>query len=314
MSLESQANVAETKEVSPLLKNAIDMHFHCYPEFKSAIKSRLEDKQTLELAREMGMRAVVLKSQMWPTTGQVYYLRQLVHDIECFASITLNPVSGGLNPWVVEAAAKQGAKVVWLPTWSSTHRVGQSGLNKFMKVWFPSIAFEPAIGCIDSSGEVLPQVKSILGLARDSNLVLCTGHISPAESLAIAKEAEKMDFERLVFTHPLSRSVGATLEEAKEMAKRGAYVELLALNVFLDSNLDLVLKFVTEIGPERCILSTDAFMDWIPPGPEYLRMFLGRLLYSGIEEASISTMVKKNPATLLGLQNIEQNAIGELKA
>lgn len=304
MNLEYQAKVAETKSVSPLLQNAIDMHYHCHLEFKLSIRARLDDIRTLELARDMGMRGVVLKSQMWPTMGQVYHLRQIVPDIECFASITLNSVAGGLSPWVVEAAAEQGAKVIWLPTWNSTHRLGQSGLSRFMKTWFPSVTFEPGLTCIDSSGKVIPEVRSIIGLAKDMGLVLCTGHIPPAESLAVAKQAEKMDFTRLLFTHPLSGSVGASLEQAKEMTKRGAYAELLALNVFFENKLDNVLEFIDELGAEHCILSTDSFMDWIPPEPEYLRMFLGRLLFSGVDEASIITMVRDNPATLLGLAPI----------
>ena len=138
------------------------------------------------------------------------------------------------------------------------------------------------------------------------DLVLCTGHISPTESLAIAKEAERIAFTRLVFTHPLSGSVGATLEQTKEMTKRGAYAELCALNIFYGNELDRMLEFIAELGAAHCILSSDTFGEWVPPGPEFLRMFLGRLLISGVDEDSIRTMVRDNPATLLGLSTIAE--------
>ena len=301
MNRETIAKITETKRVDPLLQGAIDMHYHGYPEISLGIKARLDDTEILKMARDMGMRGIVFKSQMWPSTGRVYLLRQLVPDIESFAGITLNSAVGGLNPWVVEVAAKQGAKVIWLPTWSSTHKIGQGGFSRMMKTWFPSIQFEPGLSCVDAFGKVVPELKSIIQLCKDLNLVLCTGHISPDESLAVAKEAEKIDFNKLVFTHPLSGGVAATLEQTKEITKRGAYAELLALNIFYGSELDLMLDFIAELGPERCILSSDTFMEWTPPGPEFFRMFLGRLLISGVDEEKILTMVRDNPATLLDL-------------
>ncbi|MDF1593585.1 MAG: DUF6282 family protein [Desulfobacterales bacterium] len=301
MNRENIAKVTETKRVSPLLQGAIDMHYHGYPEITLGVKARLEDVEMLKMARSMGMRGIVIKSQMWPSTGRVYHLRRLVPGIECFSSIVLNSVVGGLSPWVVEAAARQGAKVVWLPTWSSSYKLGKGGFATMMKTWFPSLQFEPGLTCVNASGKVTPDVQSIVRLAKEMDLVLCTGHISPEESLAVAKEAERIDFLNLIFTHPLSSGVSATLEQAKEMTKRGAFVELVAINIFYGSVLDKMLDFISELGPEHCILSTDTFMEWPPPGPEFLRMFVGRLLVSGVDESSLKIMVRDNPAKLLGL-------------
>jgi hypothetical protein len=298
---ESQAKIAETKRVGPLLQGAIDMHYHGYPEITLKVKARLEDVETLLLARELGMRGVVIKSQMWPTMGRVYHLRQRVPDIECFSSITLNPIAGGLSPFAVEVAARQGAKVVWLPTWSSTHSLSRAGFRQMMQGWFPSMESESGLSCIDSSGKVTTAVRDIVSLAKGANMVLCTGHISPEESLAIAQEAERIGFTRLVFTHPLSDSVRATLEQTREMAKRGAYIEFCALNIFQGKEAG-TLEFISELGAERCLMSTDAFREWMPPGPELLRMFAGRLLMiAGIDEESIRMMVQYNPTMLLGL-------------
>ena len=306
MDWEYQAKVAEAKRVSPLLQGAIDMHYHGYPEITLRVKARVDDVEALELAYNLGMRGIVFKSQMWPTMGRVYHLRQRVPDIECFASITLNSIVGGLSPWVVEATARQGAKMVWLPTWSAIHMLGQGSFSRFLKGWFPSMTFAPGLSCIDSSGKVTPDVGSIIKLAKDMELVLGTGHISPIESLAVAQEAERIGFTRLVFTHPLSDSVGATMEQTKEMIKRGAYVEFCALSLFHGKE-SKIIEFIGEVGADHCILSTDAFREWLPPGPEFLRMFIGRLLLiSGIDEESIRIMVRHNPAFLLGLPPIPE--------
>jgi hypothetical protein len=300
------SRISDTRKVSPLLQGAIDMHYHGYPEITLGVGARLDDVEAAEMARDMGMRGFVIKSQMWPTMGRVYQLRQRVPDVECFSGITLNSLVGGLSPWVVEAAARQGAKVVWLPTWSSTHKLGEGGFSKLMKGWFPTMKFEPGLSCVDSSGKLTPDVRSIIEIAKNMDLVLCTGHISPTESLAVAQEAERIGFTRLVFAHPLSGSVGASLEQTKEMVNRGAYAELCALSIFYGNELGRMLEFIGELGAEHCILTSDAFLEWVPPLPEFLRMFLGRLLISGVDEESITTMVTKNPATLLGLPPIAE--------
>jgi Tat protein secretion system quality control protein TatD with DNase activity len=294
------AKLAEIK-ISPLLQGAIDMHYHGYPEITLGIKARLDDIEVLEMARNCGMRGIVIKSQMWPTMDRVYYLRQRVPEIECFASITLNPIVGGLSPWVVDAAARQGAKVIWLPTWSAAYKIGQGGFSKKMKEWFPSMIFEPGLSCIDSAGKVTPDVRSIIRLGKEMNLVIGIGHISPTEALAVAQEAERIGFTRLVYTHANSKHRGPTLEEAEEMIKRGAYIELCAQMVFFDFQLEKTLELITKLEADHIILSTDSFMEWLPPGPEFLRMFIGRLIISGIDENSIRIMVRDNPATLLGL-------------
>jgi len=292
----------------PLLQGAIDMHYHGYPEISLELPARLEDVEVLELARSMGMRGIVFKSNLWPTIGQVYQMRERVTGIEVISSITLNSVVGGVSPWVVEAAAKLGAKVIWLPTWSSSHRANRLGVAELlMKTCIHSMSFEPRLRAVDSSGTLLPEVKSIIKLAKDMDLVLCTGHLAPSESISIAQESEKIGFERLVCTHPVSGSVGASIEELREIVGCGAYVELVALNVFLRSKLDEVLECINELGSNHCILSTDAFTEWVAPGPEFLRMFIGVLLNNGIDPEGISAMVRDNPAKLLNLpEQMEQ--------
>jgi len=82
-----------------LIRDAIDLHCHSYPEFSLAFKTPATDLETLKLAEKAGMRAIVFKSHFWPTTGQVYHLRERISQIQALASITLNISSGGLSPW-----------------------------------------------------------------------------------------------------------------------------------------------------------------------------------------------------------------------
>ncbi|MCK5553080.1 MAG: hypothetical protein KAJ09_08045, partial [Deltaproteobacteria bacterium] len=58
---------------------------------------------------------------------------------------------------------------------------------------------------------------------------------------------------------------------------------------------------IKRVGPESTILATDLGQVDNPSPIDGLRMFLDRLLQSGIPEKDLEVMVKKNPKHLLGI-------------
>lgn len=302
---ENQARLMQQVSPDEFMRGAIDLHYHCYPDVGLGVHMRVEDAEALRGARDMGMRGLVLKSHLWPTTGQAYLLRQQVPGIEVWGGMTLDVSSGGLSPWAVEAGASQGAKVVWMPTWSSANDQSRGGsFAVYMRTWFPAMVEYPftPVTVLDSAGQLLPQARTIVRQCQEMGLVLSTGHLSVAESLAIGAEAERVGFARLVFGHPFSASIGASRVDMAEMARRGAYIELSALNAFGEGDsFKRMAETVGELGAERCILSTDCFRNWPPPPAEFMRMFIARLMYLGVKGDEIRTMVVENPARLLGL-------------
>ncbi len=289
-----------------LLVNAIDMHCHCYPEFSLKSMKRMEDAEWIRLAAQMGMRGAVLKSHFWPTTSNVYYLqKQIPEGFQLFSSITLNVNCGGLVPWAVEAAASLGAKVVWMPTWSSKNDQKLKSMSKMIKKFVPSLEdyeFE-GLSVLDSQG-LIPEAKKILQLAKDLDLVVFTGHLSAGEGVELARQAKEIGFQKLVFGHPDNPSIKASVEEMKEVARSGAYVEfcfLGTLPLLQRKHPRDMVNLIREVGADRCILTTDSFYDWVPPEPEIMRMGIATLLELGISEDEMRVMVQSNPATLLGL-------------
>jgi hypothetical protein len=295
-----------------LVSGAIDIHCHAYPEVSFEVRRTLQDWETIEIARDEGMRAIVLKSHLWPTVDRAHYLRHMVPGIEVFGSISLNPSSGGLSPWAVESALMQGAKIIWMPTWSSVHDWTHGLFSGWMKGWLSLLreqGLKEPLSILDSKGGLRNEVRTILTLAKEYKACISTGHIAIDESLTLAQVAGKVGFTKLVFGHPLSRVVNANMDQIREMANQGAYIELCALNVFLSSARDTLLDMVDvidQVGPERCILSTDSFYDWVPSPPHFLRMFVGHLMLFGVSEENLRTMVQHNPAQLLDLPPIER--------
>lgn len=55
-------------------------------------------------------------------------------------------------------------------------------------------------------------------------MVLATGHLSPQEIFQVLDLCRSLKVEKVLINHPLTRVVGASLDEQKEMA-RHAYLE-----------------------------------------------------------------------------------------
>src|SRR5712692_7880913 len=110
---------------------------------------------------------------------------------------------GGANPWAVEAAARGGAKVVWLPTAHSEnqlHHEAQSGTVHRAAMTLPGR--ETAVRVFTSDGQPTPDTEAVLEIVRDRNLLLATGHLSPEEVDSLTARAIDIGVRRIVVTHP----------------------------------------------------------------------------------------------------------------
>jgi hypothetical protein len=291
-----------------LLQGAIELHAHAYPEFSLRMRGRVNDIQWAELARAAGMKAIVMKSQVFPTVERAQLVRKVVPGIEVFGGITLNHPMGGLNPVAVEVAAELGGKLIWMPTWGSKNDLSKSQFYLTrMKGYIKSLNFmvpgpEQGIELLES-GKLKPVVKEIVQIARDHRMAISSGHVSIQESLALVEECTKQGVP-FMLAHPFSRSVGASIEEQKEVAKRGGYVEhcfITAMPMHQRLELSKIVEAIREVGPAQTVLTTDAIQTWNPPPPELMRMYVASLLYLKMEEDLIAKMIKENPAKILGL-------------
>jgi microsomal dipeptidase-like Zn-dependent dipeptidase len=154
--------------------------------------------------------------------------------------------------------------------------------------------------------ELTPETKEIISLIAKKGAILSTSHLSPKESLILAKEAKKAGLERVVVTHVNSDIIGASIEEQKELARHGAYLEysfaVCLPSAFRESQpIQKIAQMMNAVGPEQCVLGTDLGRFNYPQPVEGLRMFIAGLLLGGMEEKDIEKMAKVNPSYLLGL-------------
>ena len=243
-------------------------------------------------ARDMGMQGVVLKSHEYPTHPVAATTSELVPELTVLGGIALDIEVGGLNVQAVEATANMGGRIVWMPTYSAKADREARGLNG-------------GISLLDKSGSLEPEVHSILELIKSHDMVLATGHISTAESMALVSEARNMGIQRVVVTHGTTMSywTGMTLEDMKTLAGMGAFIEH-CLHVVMPTTHRMdpkdLAQAILAIGPEKCILSTDFGQDFHPMPAEGLRMSIATMLRSGMEEVEVGMLVKDNPSRLMG--------------
>jgi len=267
------------------LDGVIDFHAHADPD--STARS-IDAIDLAKLAKSRGMRGLVLKNHYESTASVAYLVRKEVPGIEIFGGIALNLAVGGINAAAVERMAmiKGGyGRVVWMPTYDAENHVRDAKENR------PFVA-------VSKNGDLLPEVKQVIGVIARRTLTLETGHSTPEECLMLIREARKQGVERIVVTHALTTPVRMSIAQMKEAAAMGAYLEL----VYGRMNLAEYVRAIREVGPEHFILSTDLGQANNPLHPDGFVAYLAALKKEGFSDADLGRMSKTNPARALGLQ------------
>jgi hypothetical protein len=284
--------------IDDLVRGSIDMHCHHAPD--AMIEGRMDALETVKKAREMGMRAVVLKSTYFPTTPMADIIGKLIPEVKVFGSVCLDNEIGGLNHEALEPLAKFGTKVVWMPTHSSTN--SRANMRRL-----PGVVLEgEGFSLIDADGKLVPEVGRILSIVKKYNMVLANGHVSPRETFALFEAAKAMGITKMVVTHGLwvNGSVKFTLDELKKLGEMGAFIEHCYVG-FLPTDFRYDPKPMADaikfIGAEHCIISSDLGQYYNPPPAEGMRMFIALLLKNGLSPTEVEFMAKKNSAKLLDL-------------
>jgi hypothetical protein len=297
-----------------LLQGAIDSHCHTSPSLFPRVCDHVECARG---AASAGMRAVVFKFHHGDTSGRIPIVRQLVGDeIEVYGGITLNNAVGGFNPFAVDTAIRLGAKMVWMPTLSAKNHIDKLGAPHFpgqKQVGGVRLKEKPlTIFADEKRRKILPEVRTICRLIAEAGICLSTGHLDPGEVRALIKAAEKEGVKRIVVQHP-EYIVDATIEEQVEFARMGALIEHLAIFCFthwgayptrkdgLPNSVKEQVKMIRAVGPAKTILATDLGQIHNAPPWEGLRVFVQLLLEHGIKPSEIETMIRRNPAKILGL-------------
>lgn len=283
-----------------LLEGAVDTHVHSAPDL---VPRKLDDFEIARQARAHGMAAVVLKNHFFTTALRATLVETQVPGIRVIGSIVLNQSMGGINPWAVEAAARGGAKVVWMPTAHSAHQLhGEAHGGRPHAAALTLPGRETAVQVFDASGAPTADTDAVLELVRDHDMVLATGHLSPDEVDRFTARALQVGCRRIISTHPDLPLISMPLELQKRLAERGVFLER-TFNVTRPPYSALTMAElaarIREVGPASTILATDFGQPHNPPPVEGLEAYVSGLLENGFSAAEVRGMASDHARGLL---------------
>lgn len=314
---------------------AVDIHVHSSP---SVFPRIANDVEVARLAGRAGMRGVVIKAHEGSTVARAQIAETTLmnsspsgafpeaigspatatiapetqtasRDVSVRGGVVLNRYVGGINPHAVEMAlalSGERACIVWMPTVHAGNHMahyGQAGYTE-QQTSYAARSVTP-LSVLDSQGALLPEVGEILELlAGHPRAILSNGHLSADETAALFREASRRKVERLIVSHPELHLTSYSLDFQLEMTRLGAMIErcyLPHLPRWGGFPPDRTAAEIRQLGPERCLLSTDLGQADSPPPAEGLQRFCRDLLACGLSKAELKLMVQHNPAELLGL-------------
>jgi hypothetical protein len=276
---------------STSLRGAIDIHVHSFPDSRPR---SLDGVEAARMAKDRGMRAIILKNHYEFTSGLAYIVRKQVPGIEVFGGVDLNLPVGGINPAAVDYMAQTSGgwgRIVWFPTFDAENAVRSAKENR------PFVS-------VSRNGELLPQVRDVIGLIAKHRLILATGHSTAAEGLMLLREGKRQNVQKMVVTHAINPPIQMTVSQMQEAAKLGAFIEFVGGSLTMPDARERMDRFadaIKKVGPEYCILASDLGQQGNAFPTDGFAAFLAAMRARGLTEQQVDRMAKQNPAQLLEL-------------
>jgi hypothetical protein len=294
--------------VDRLLVGAIDLHCHSGP---SVMPRYFDHIEAMHEAASVGIRALLIKDHYYSATPVTEMLnKHFGHlHVKLLSGVPLNNTVGGLNVHAVEHGIKLGARLVWMPTFSSRNHIDHHKQDHGFKDKFPQTKkkmLEPIpLTVVDERGRLLPEVGPILDLVAENDIVLSSGHLHITEIWPLFEEAKRRGVKRLLCNHP-TYVIDATLDDVRRLVDMGVYVEHSMCMFVPGSKFRFYdppeLARIIEAGTvERTILGSDLGQVGNPRMVDGFRNVIETVLDLGYDEAQVRKMVSTNAADLVGL-------------
>ena len=296
---ESMSVGAPTTRARALVRGAFDLHVHVAPD---VVGRSVDDVTLAEQCRERGLAGFGLKSHYTSTAERARVVSHVVPGVRAIGAIVLNAAVGGLNPPAVEIAAREGARIVWLPTVdaineaSAREREYPPGARVPMWVAIQRELREagmepPPVPVVDDAGDPLPALLDVLAVVARHQLVLATGHLGRDEIFTVVDAAREAGVRDVVVTHPEFPSQDLTIDDQQALAERGALLERCFTTPHTGKcSWEHVFAGIRATGAERNLLSSDLGQPANPPVVDGLALFADRLLEGGFTEDEVRTM------------------------
>jgi hypothetical protein len=292
-----------------LVRGGFDPHIHVAPDFA---ERRITDLELAHRCLELGVAGFGLKSHYAPTTERAAVVTAAVPGVTALGTITLNHSVGGLNATAVEVAARQGARIVWLPTVSSENEYGEvehADPDGKVPVW---VRFEldlraagvkpQPVPVVDAEGAPLPALLDVLAVIARHDVVLATGHLSRDEIFTVVDAAVAAGVDTIVVTHPEFPSQSISPADQQRLAERGALMERAMTTAYTGKcTWDAIFKATRAVGAEHTVWGSDLGQVFNPPVEDGLAIMADLFLEAGFSEEEVRIMAVENTRRVAGV-------------
>ena len=305
--------------VVPGVEGTIDVHCH-------ATDGQQDPLGVAKLASKSGMRGLLYKTIVGRSDPAKaargvqkalddWAAREGVTPITCWVG---NSVTEGYTvPIRLEWSKKlldDGCVALWMPNVNAANTLSVVGGRPIM--WDPNankddhtepLPWEMALKCghylLDDGGKLKPTVQDIFRLSADRGTAVFFGHPTKRELWAMAEMCQKLNFKRGVIDHPFSPFVNLSIEEMKDAAGMGLWINFTydELSPLLGIDPQMMYDAVRTVGPKHCTLSSDCGEPLFPNSVEGMRLMNYYMTAFGCTAEEIRIMMQVNPAFIVGL-------------
>jgi hypothetical protein len=301
--------LAPSDRARDAVRGGFDPHVHVGPDFAPR---RITDLELAQRFGELGLAGFTLKSHYTATAERAAVVTAASAGVVALGAIVLNDSVGGLNPTAVEVAARQGARIVWMPTVSAIGEhaeVEATDPDGKVPVWvrfeleLRAAGVKPrAVAVIDDSGAPTAALLAVLEVIARHDLVLATGHLSKTEIFAVVDAALDAGVRTIVVTHPEFPSQAIAPAEQQRLAARGALME----RVFTTAHTgkctwEQVFAATRAVGAESTVWASDLGQVFNPPVEDGLALMADQFFAAGFSDEEIRMMAVHNTRRVAGV-------------
>ena len=299
-----QAGIKFTEQdVEDVMQGAIDIHAHGGSDPFDRLM--LEDDMAIQ-ASQAGMRAMVFKTWYTPSASRIQLVSKNLNKwseetgikpTKLFGGITLQQSVGGLNPDAVRRCLGfPGMKYIWLPMPESYHH---------RRVVYADQTGSGIHILTDDGKKVLPELKEILKIAADNNLIVASGHYPHRETAIVAEEAFNLGVKHFEVIHPAHIHSKNTIPEMKKLADMGAKLMLSGLGTTCfpihETGPVYAVRMIKEIGADHILYGSDYGQIQNPPHVVGTRWMIKLLAAYGATKEELIKVFQTTPAKHLEL-------------
>lgn len=282
-----------------ILEGAYDLHVHTAPD---VVARKLDDTELAQTCVQAGMKGVAIKAHYFNTEGRACHIRREFPGFHAVGCVVLNHSVGGLNPYAVRQAGMLGTKLVYMPTMDAQNMWDYLAASKAAIPFGSSAKSAGEVKAIRilEDGKLAQPIEEILDLIGEYDMVLCSGHISPEETLALFRRAKEKGLKKMIATHVDWPATWATTEQQRAYIACGAFLEHNVANMMSgDCPVEEFAAQIRELGAQHMILSTDLGQAINPEPVKMFEEYVQKLLDAGVTEEEMHRMIVTNPASLV---------------